>query len=382
MKLFEKIIFSNFNYTKNKKKELKMRKKIKERKKLKISIESKIEIGDVEKHVKEGKNPRYSYIYPIIENNMVKGIIVSKFSLDKEFHSIEHAQRALVKYILISMFLFFPVFLFLLSLFIIKPIKNLVKVSEKLSNGNFNIEIKSIRNDEIGIFAKTFVKMANNLKAGYERYLSPQVVNLLGEKKGILENISIKKEATIMFCDLDNFTNFSQEAKPEVLTKFLNFYLENMTEILFKHKGTLDKFIGDGIMAVFGVPLDLSDFKKEAVQAAIKMQKFFSKNYKEWIEKSGFEKKFSTGLRIGIATGEVFWGNIGYEKRMEFTSIGKYVNLAARLEKANKIMETNILIDSRTFNHIGELKSFFNKKSSISLKGFDNSIDVYGTIIK
>ena len=87
------------------------------------------------------------------------------------------------------------------------------------------------------------------------------------------------------------------------------------------------------------------------------------------------------GLRVGIATGEIFWGNVGYEKRSEFTSIGKYVNLASRLESANKKLETNILIDNETYLSLGELTKIFNKKSYISLKGFDKPIDVYGVKI-
>ena len=212
-------------------------------------MKKKEEIGDVEKHLKEGRTPRFSYIFPIIKDNKVLGVIVSKFSLDKEFHSIEHFQKALIKYLVLSIIVFFPVFFILLNISIISPIKKLVKASLKLSQGNFKIDLNTVdRNDEIGTFSKTFLKMAKNLRSNYERYLSFQVVELLSQKSGFIENVKIQKVATIMFCDLANFTQFSQNISAEILTSFLNSYFENMTEIIFKYNGTLDKYIGDGII--------------------------------------------------------------------------------------------------------------------------------------
>jgi adenylate cyclase len=143
----------------------------------------------------------------------------------------------------------------------------------------------------------------------------------------------------------------SEKVPPEVIIARLNEYLALMIDIVFKHEGTLDKFIGDAVMALFGAPLSLGNDEERAVRAAVDMQKAAADLSWRW-SKQGLPE-FKIG--IGIHTGEIVVGNIGSEKRMEYSAIGDAVNLASRLESLNKEYKTSTLISEETYNAVKKI---------------------------
>ncbi len=147
-----------------------------------------------------------------------------------------------------------------------------------------------------------------------------------------------------MFTDIRNFTLLTESVEPEAVVSFLNEYFTEMVDIVFRYGGTLDKYIGDGLMAVFGAPLSVEDAPKRAVIAAIEMV--------QALERMNQRKLLGGGeiqMGVGIATGTVISGNIGSLQRMEYTCIGDTVNTAARPEQFNKELGSKIIICQTTF---------------------------------
>jgi adenylate cyclase len=134
------------------------------------------------------------------------------------------------------------------------------------------------------------------------------------------------REATILFTDIIGFTSLTENMQPREINTLLNRFFSRMTDIVFEYDGTLDKYIGDSLMAIFGAPIEKKDDAERAVSAAIKMRQ----ELLAMTEKTDGNPKF--GIRIGINTGHVVAGNIGSPKRMEYTVIGTPVNIASRLE--------------------------------------------------
>lgn len=139
-----------------------------------------------------------------------------------------------------------------------------------------------------------------------------------------------KKVVTVLFSDIRNFTPIAEALPPDQLVRLLNEYFTEMARVIFENQGSLDKYIGDALVAVFGSLIPLENPAHNAVQAAIQMMKSLVTANKGWVDQYGF----AVNIGIGINTGEVFSGNIGSPERMEFTVIGDTVNIASRFSGA------------------------------------------------
>jgi adenylate cyclase len=168
---------------------------------------------------------------------------------------------------------------------------------------------------------------ADKKRASLGRFLSPSVVEVIMNDGSQLELGGQTRVVTTMFCDIRSFTPMAERMRPTDLIELLNEHFTAMTEIIFQHNGTLDKYSGDEVMALFGAPILGESDATHAVQAAVKMQ---VKNAELNVQrKSNGMPTFETG--IGINTGEVIAGYIGSPERMDFTVLGDHVNVAARL---------------------------------------------------
>lgn len=200
-----------------------------------------------------------------------------------------------------------------------------------------------------GLAYMTFVesKQKKKIMGTLSKYLSPQVTSQLVEK-GIdpTAEIGHKKELTILFSDVRDFTTMSEKIQAEQVVEMLNFYLAKMTDIVFVNKGTLDKFIGDAVMSFWGAPIDDDKHAFHAVLSAISMRYQLKEINKTFLQKYGIEFK----IGIGINTGQVIVGNIGSDKRLDYTVIGDNVNLASRLEGLTKNYDLELLIGERTYH--------------------------------
>ncbi|MGM0600643.1 MAG: adenylate/guanylate cyclase domain-containing protein [Candidatus Rifleibacteriota bacterium] len=210
------------------------------------------------------------------------------------------------------------------------------------------------------------------LKDMFSRYSSAELVDTLLKNPESIDLGGENKEAAILFCDIAGFTNFSSRYSPKEVVALMNEYLSRMTEVILDYQGEIDKFIGDAIMARFGVMGDLPYPGRNAVESACGMLEELEELQKEWTA-HGME---TFSIRIGIASGLVLAGNIGSKRRQEFTVMGSTVNLASRLENLNKEYGTNILVDEQTFNQLPHgIKHV--KRENVRIRGLDELQTVY-----
>jgi adenylate cyclase len=214
------------------------------------------------------------------------------------------------------------------------------------------------------------MKNEEAVRANLARYLSPQVVDQIIKNDMEVNLVGDRKKVTILFSDIRNFTSISESMNPDQLVRFLNEYFTEMARVIFDNHGSLDKYIGDAIIAVFGslIPLDNPD--EAAVKTSVEMMREMVRLNEKWENQYGFNME----MGIGINTGEVFLGNIGSPDRMEFTVIGDSVNTASRLSGLAKGRQ--ILVTKATRDRLGsEFK--INQLPLTRVKGKVEELDVY-----
>lgn len=217
-------------------------------------------------------------------------------------------------------------------------------------------------------------KEKSELKRIFSRYIHPELVDLLVNSSTNFEMGGKEVEATVLFSDIYNFTNYSETMQPKDLVTELNNYFEKFTEIILSNHGMLDKFTGDGLMALFGSPLIRIDHANLACKVALAHKKYSDSLSDEDIN-SHFHKK----TRIGINTGMVVIGNIGSTQRTDYTAIGDAVNLSARLESVNKIFQTSIIIGELTWEKVK--KNYVCRElDRLKVKGKDEPTRIYELI--
>ncbi|MDZ7289167.1 MAG: CHASE2 domain-containing protein [candidate division KSB1 bacterium] len=210
------------------------------------------------------------------------------------------------------------------------------------------------------------------IKGMFVHYLSEVVVDELIRDPSKLKLGGDHKYATAFFSDIQDFTTISEKLSPEALITQLNEYLSVMTDIVLAYGGYLDKYVGDAVVAVFGVPLDQIDHAERACFAALDMKRALVELRKKWVAR----RKPVFEARIGINTGEMVAGNIGGQKRFNYTVIGDDVNLASRLEGTNKMYGTQIMIGEETHAQAKD-KIIARELDFIRVKGKSRPVRVY-----
>jgi adenylate cyclase len=218
------------------------------------------------------------------------------------------------------------------------------------------------------------IREEERMRSRLERFHSPQIIETILEGGQETKDYFMEPKdvtATIVFTDINEFTRLSEQLPPRETNMVLNQYFSKMTDIVFKHDGTLDKYMGDGLMAVFGAPMARKDDPIRAIQAAREMREELAALMENEVE----DRKFS--IRIGINTGRVVAGNIGSPRRLDYTVIGDPVNIASRLESMAK--PNQILIGEETYRFVKEkfdIKEIGPKK----IRGKSKEITVYEVI--
>ncbi len=230
----------------------------------------------------------------------------------------------------------------------------------------------------IGYFGSTayhFIrerKESRQIKKMFSHYVSGEVVEELVDNPDKLTLGGENRELSILFSDIAGFSSFSQDMTPEELVSFMNEYLNAMTNIVMRNNGTLDKYIGDAVMAFWGAPVSLKDHAFRACKTAIEMRDKLIEMKAAWRE----QNLPDINVRIGVNTGEVIVGNIGSEKRFDYTAMGDDVNLASRLEGANKQYGTYLMISDSTYKQVRD-KFFVRELDTIRVKGRTIPTTVY-----
>lgn len=206
-----------------------------------------------------------------------------------------------------------------------------------------------------------------------KRFLAPQVAQMIASSD-LPDSVlaSHRQEITVLFCDLRGFTNFTETSEPEEVMAVLRDYHENLGELIFRYEGTLERFLGDGIMIVFNDPIPCVDHTERAVRLALDMRERVNALGTEWRRK-GHE----LGFGIGIATGFATVGQIGFQERREYTAIGSVINLASRL--CDEAGTGQIVIPARVLASVDQSVKV-KALGELTLKGFDKPLAAYDVL--
>lgn len=218
------------------------------------------------------------------------------------------------------------------------------------------------------------VKEEEKIRARLERFFSPTVVEKIMAEEKALALGGENRIATILFCDIRGYTSLTEKIDTLVSVEILNDFLSSMTEEVFIHEGTLDKYIGDCVMAIFGAPVAHPDDPLRAIKAALGMKKRVHELKEQWRGKMDIPEIETFDIGIGIHTGEVIAGNVGNIKRMEYTVVSTAVNLASRLESTAR--PGQILISSVTYDSTKDSVRA-KKLPPVTLKNISNPVEVY-----
>jgi adenylate cyclase len=207
------------------------------------------------------------------------------------------------------------------------------------------------------------------LRDTISRYVSPQMCAEILENPSLLQLGGERRKVTILFADIKGFTALSEKMEPEKVVEVLNTFFTEMVELVFQHQGTLDKFLGDALMVDFGVPVEIPRTEFNAVACALAMHRRLGE-----MRAAGLTP--IQGIRIGINTGEAIVGNIGSDKRMDFTVVGDVVNVAARLQELTKELEAETLVSEATYLEVsGQFR--FQPVPPVVLRGRRDPTAVY-----
>jgi len=253
------------------------------------------------------------------------------------------------------------VFAFLVSGGITRPVRLLLAGTREVEAGRLDGSIAVTTHDEIGQLSTAFNRMVEQLRhkkqiqETFGRYIDPRIVEGLIDQRGLAATEGQRRVMTVMFCDMKGFTALSEGMTPQGLVKIMNHYLTTMSGPIHDHRGIIDKYVGDAIMAYWGPPFIEDDGQARfACLAAIDMVGRIETLRKDLPELLGVRTMpAECDLRIGVATGEALVGSIGSEFMMSYTVMGDTVNLASRLEAANKLYGTHSLIAEDTVRKAG-----------------------------
>lgn len=272
---------------------------------------------------------------------------------------------------------------FLINLFFsrtfTRPIRTLTDASKKIRDGQYDIEIHSASKDELGLLTDSFRDMAHGLaereriKEAFGKFVNRQMADLVMNSDVKLGGE--RRDVAVFFSDIRGFTELSEKMEPEDCVGFLNSYMSRMVSCVHRTRGIVDKYIGDAIMSVWGVPVSTGDDAFNAVNAALMMRGQLI----ELNKTRGTAKRPAIRIGIGIHYGPVLAGQIGSEDRMEYTVIGDTVNLASRIEALNKAFLTDILITEETADMVEDRIRLY-PMQRIKVKGKSRPLQIYAVL--
>jgi adenylate cyclase len=215
-----------------------------------------------------------------------------------------------------------------------------------------------------------------HLRSLFSRFVPAQVVNEVIER--VDEDLrlgGVRRDGTVMFCDLRGFTTFSEELEPEVVVEVVNRYLSEMTEAILANGGTLVSFMGDGIMALFGAPIEQADHADRALRAAREMLGPRLTTFNSYLREEGLGEGFRMG--VGLNSGHVMSGNVGSERRLEYTAIGDTTNTAARLEGMTKGTDHQVFLAESTCERLDERPADVEFVGELPVRGRQGTLRVW-----
>jgi class 3 adenylate cyclase len=259
------------------------------------------------------------------------------------------------------------------------PILVVAEAMRRVETGDLRPRVAVTSGDEVGRMATTFNTMVEGLaerefiKTTFSKYVSKQVAERILKDREVLKLEGEKRRVTVLFADMRGFTTLSATLPPEEVFQMLNEYFAVMVNVIFKYNGMLDKFIGDAIMAVWNVPIDLAHHEMRAVLTGLELQQEVALINQRRLA----EGRPQVNIGIGINTGEAMAGNIGAAERLDYTVIGAGVNLAQRIE--SRTQKGQLMISEATYEAVKEWVEVIDM-GPVAVKGLDEPVHLYSVI--
>jgi adenylate cyclase len=261
----------------------------------------------------------------------------------------------------------------------LRPLFRLFKGTREIALGNLDYQIPEWGGDEMGQLINSFNMMAVELKKKevlkgvFNRYVSPDVADEIMKEPEVIRLGGERREVTVFFADIRDFTAHSSRMSPEEIVEVLNTYFTLITDVVFRFKGTIDKFIGDAVMGVFGSPIKSAVHLERGIKAVFAIREVVSRV--NLSREANNQTPFHIG--IGIDSGTVIVGNMGSSMRMEFTAVGETVNMASRLSSMARSDE--LLISAELYESIkGSVAA--TELTGTSIKGIDRPVKLYNIV--
>jgi class 3 adenylate cyclase len=342
--------------------------------------------------LEHGDEEIVEFVAPIRIGTQIWGVLRLGLSMTQVANDIaqsreeiqEQNQIMVIHSIVTALFflLFGSIIVFVISTKISRPLLKLTQSAHELANGNFATHIPVYPNsqDEVSILARTFADMVTNLEhsykrleqynKAYERFVPREFLSLL-DKHSILDiNLGdqVEKAMTVLFSDIRGFTSLSEKMTPQENFNFINAYLMQMAPVIEQHNGFIDKYIGDAIMALFPIRAD------DAMQSAIAMLKRLAE-YNQGRRRANYQP---LAIGIGLNTGPLMLGTVGWQNRMDGTVISDAVNLASRIEGMTKMYGATLLISESTYSKLPQPSPYLIRPvDRVKVKGKSAHITVY-----
>jgi len=309
------------------------------------------------KNFKPSKELSWNIVISVPESKILEGVNNTFF------------ETLIISFIILILFL-------LIALKISQGLSNpIIRLSEDIKNLE-QLDLDTLIDNsstitEINTAQNSLISLRLGLKS-FSKYMPSDLVKILIKSKKEIKIGGSEKNLAIMFTDIESFTTISEKLLTKELTQYLSEYFDVMEKVISNHEGTIDKYIGDAVMAFWGAPLDIDDPIEKAVRTSLLLQEKLLVFNDELFEKAGV--RFNT--RIGVHYGKTLVGNIGSNDRMNYTIIGDSVNIAARLENINKVYKTKIIISNEVYEKVAS-KFDIVYLDELELKGKSISTKIY-----
>ena len=264
----------------------------------------------------------------------------------------------------------------LVSRSIVSPIENILAVNKRIRQGDYDARIKVVSNDEIGVLGDSGNAMIRGLaeretlRSAFGRYVTPEIRDEILSGRIPLEGE--RRNGTVMFADLENFTPFVENNPPEEVMRSMRTYFTRMQDAIRMHRGLVIQFAGDEIEAVFGVPVYFENHADKAVSAALEMRKALAALNRKRTARG----KAPLAHGIGVHSGKVLAGNSGSETQSAYCLIGSTVNVAARIQGLTRDVGCDILISEETAGQLSVTMEMEQQPPRL-VKGYSKPVTVY-----
>jgi class 3 adenylate cyclase len=304
--------------------------------------------------------------------NVITGVIVSGLSSGSGSSSVAGLGLSVLIAVAVAFTLSLELTV-LVSRSVLRPVRDLLRATERVKAGDFSARVPVISGDELGTLALSFNDMMRGLSErealhdAFASYVDPQLARRVVEEGARIEGE--ETEVTVAFVDIRDFTTFAERASAREAVAYVNDFLELVVPIVTRHGGNANKFVGDGLLAVFGAPVRLDDHADRAVAAGAEMA-------------AAVSRRFGHKLRIGvgISSGPVLAGTVGGGGKLDFTVIGDPVNVASRVEEVTRATGDTVLITDATRALLSDSHPQLEARGSIPLKGRSDPVRIYALV--